>query len=62
LVAGVSTRNLQRAFRFARNVDAGQVFINEYSAGGNKKSGVGREKGLEALRNYCKIKSVVARI
>lgn len=47
----------------------GQVFINEYFAGGisvpfggNKRSGFGREKGLEALRSYCNIKSVAARI
>lgn len=69
LVAGIYTRDIERAFRFARDVDAGQVFVNEYFAGGievpfggNKKSGFGREKGMEALRNYCKIKSVVARI
>jgi len=69
LVAGIYTRDLERALRFARDIDAGQVFINEYFAGGievpfggNNKSGFGREKGMEALRHYCKIKSVVARI
>jgi acyl-CoA reductase-like NAD-dependent aldehyde dehydrogenase len=43
--------------------------VNEYFAGGiavpfggNKHSGFGREKGLEAVGNYCKTKSVVARI
>jgi aldehyde dehydrogenase (NAD+) len=49
--------------------DAGQVYINEYFAGaievpfgGNRRSGFGREKGLEALRSYSKTKSVAARI
>ena len=69
LVAGVYTRDFSTAHRLARDIDAGQVFINEYFAGGiavpfggNKRSGFGREKGLEALRSYCKVKSVAARI
>jgi len=69
LVAGVFTRDFGAAHRLARDIDAGQVFINEYFAGGisvpfggNKMSGFGREKGLEALRSYCKVKSVAARI
>ena len=69
LVAGVFTRDFALAHRLARDIDAGQVFVNEYFAGGisvpfggNKSSGFGREKGLEALRSYCKIKSVAARI
>lgn len=69
LVAGIYTRDLSRALAFARDVDVGQVYINEYFAGGievpfggNKESGFGREKGMEALRSYCKIKSIVARV
>jgi acyl-CoA reductase-like NAD-dependent aldehyde dehydrogenase len=69
LVAGVFTRDFGTAHRLARDIDAGQVFVNEYFAGGisvpfggNKMSGFGREKGLEALRSYCKVKSVAARI
>lgn len=69
LVAGIYTRDFSTAHRLARAIDAGQVFINEYFAGGiavpfggNKRSGFGREKGLEALRSYCKVKSVAARI
>ena len=69
LVAGAFTRDFARAHRLARDIDAGQVYINEYFAGGievpfggNRRSGFGREKGLEALRSYCKIKSVAARI
>lgn len=69
LVAGIYTSDLTRALRYARDVDAGQVYLNEYFAGGievpfggNKASGFGREKGLDALRSYCKTKSVIARI
>ena len=69
LVAGVYTRDFGTAHRLARDIDAGQVFVNEYFAGGisvpfggNKRSGFGREKGLEALKSYCRTKSVAARI
>ncbi len=69
LVAGIYTQDITKALRLARDIDAGQIYINEYFAGGievpfggNKKSGFGREKGLEALRSYCKIKSVAAKI
>ena len=69
LVAGIYTRDHSTAWRFARAVDAGQVYINEFFAGGiampfggNRKSGFGRAKGLAGLRSYCKLKSVVARL
>ncbi|MBU4090271.1 MAG: aldehyde dehydrogenase family protein, partial [Alphaproteobacteria bacterium] len=69
LVAGVYTRDFSAAHRLARDIDAGQVFINEYFAGGievpfggNKRSGFGREKGLAALEAYSRVKSVAARI
>ncbi len=69
LVAAIYTKDIDAAYRLARDVDAGQVFINEYFAGGiyapfggNKKSGFGREKGFDGMRNYCKTKTVVARI
>lgn len=69
LVAGLFTRDLGRAHRIARDVDAGQVFVNEYFAGGietpfggNRRSGIGREKGLLAVSSYCKTKSVTVRI
>jgi acyl-CoA reductase-like NAD-dependent aldehyde dehydrogenase len=55
--------------RFARDVDAGQVFINQYFAGGiqtpfggTKLSGFGREKGLAALAAYYQVKCITARI
>ncbi|WP_042454085.1 aldehyde dehydrogenase family protein [Neobacillus dielmonensis] len=66
LVAGVWTENVGLAHRVASQLQCGQVFINHYGAGGGmaqpfggyKKSGFGREKGLEALRNYTQLKNV----
>ncbi|WP_378942224.1 aldehyde dehydrogenase family protein [Mesorhizobium sp. ANAO-SY3R2] len=69
LVAGIYTSDFAAAHRMARDIDAGQIFVNEYFTGGilapfggNKKSGIGREKGIQALRNYCKVKTITARI
>lgn len=69
LVAGIYTRDFGRAHRMARDIDAGQIYVNEYFAGGievpfggSKLSGFGREKGLEALRSYTRTKSLAARI
>lgn len=67
LIAAVWTRDVGRAHRMARDIQAGQVFINTYGAGGGvelpfggvKKSGHGREKGLEGLIGYTQVKSVV---
>lgn len=69
LVAGIFTENLGRAHRFAREVEAGQIYINEWFAGGVetpfggfKDSGFGREKGLEAIESYTQTKNVCANI
>lgn len=69
LVAGIYTSDFSAAHTMARGINAGQIYINEYFAGGievpfggEKFSGFGREKGLEGLKNYCTIKSVAARI
>ena len=69
LCAGIYTRDITRALRFARDVDAGQIFINQYFAGGvatpfggTKLSGFGREKGLAALAAYYQVKCITARI
>ncbi|MCS4504787.1 NADP/NAD-dependent aldehyde dehydrogenase PuuC [wastewater metagenome] len=67
LVAGIWTRDGARQMRMARRVRAGQVFVNGYGAGGGielpfggmKKSGHGREKGFEALREFSVVKTVV---
>ncbi|SFJ48476.1 aldehyde dehydrogenase (NAD+) [Halobacillus dabanensis] len=70
LVTGVWTENIGRGHRLAKKIRAGQVFINNYGAGGGiqmpfggyKKSGFGREKGLEALRNYTILKNVAVKM
>lgn len=69
LVGGVFTQHVDRAMRMARSVNAGQIFINEWYAGGVetpfggfKKSGYGREKGREALMNYVQTKNIGIRI
>jgi acyl-CoA reductase-like NAD-dependent aldehyde dehydrogenase len=66
LVAGVWTRDISKALTLVERIKAGQVFVNGYAAGGGveipfggyKKSGYGREKGLEALRSYVQVKNV----
>ncbi len=69
LVGGVFTRDLDRAMTAARRLRAGQVFVNEWYAGGVEtpfggfgKSGYGREKGREALWNYVQTKNVAIRL
>ena len=69
LVAGVFTTDLDRATRAARHLRAGQVFVNEWYAGGVEtpfggygKSGYGREKGREALWNYVQTKNIAIRL
>jgi aldehyde dehydrogenase (NAD+) len=69
LAAGIWTRDGARQFRMARRVKSGQVFINNYGAGGGvelpfggvKSSGYGREKGLEALHGFTTLKTVAVR-
>ena len=69
LVAGVWTRDGGRALRMARKLHCGQVFINNYGAGGGvelpfggvKSSGYGREKGFEALYGFTTLKTVAIR-
>ncbi|MEM9715499.1 MAG: aldehyde dehydrogenase family protein [Pseudomonadota bacterium] len=69
LVGGVFTKDVDRAMRVARGTRAGQVFVNEWYAGGVEtpfggfgKSGYGREKGREALWNYVQTKNIAIRI
>ena len=69
LVSGLWTQNLSRALRVAGRIEAGQVYVNEYFAGGvetpfggYKQSGIGREKGKAALHHYCQIKTVTVRL
>ena len=66
LVAGVWTRDGARQMRMARALRCGQVFINDYGAGGGVElpfggvghSGHGREKGFEALYGFSTLKTV----
>jgi len=66
LVAGVWTRDINKALALASRIKAGQVYVNTYGAGGGvelpfggyKKSGYGREKGLESLASYTQVKNV----
>nr|AHM26657.1 aldehyde dehydrogenase 2-2 [Zea mays subsp. mays] len=69
LAAGVFTRSLDAANTLSRALRAGTVWVNCYDVfdatipfGGYKMSGVGREKGIYALRNYLQTKAVVTPI
>ena len=69
LVAGVWTRDGARQIRLARKLRCGQVFVNDFGAGGGvelpfggvKASGFGREKGFEALRGFTVLKTIAIR-
>ena len=68
LTAGIFTRDLGRAMRFVRDVEAGMVWVNEWFQspvqvphGGVKHSGIGREQGLAAFANYLQTKDVAIR-
>ena len=66
LVAGVWTRDINKAMAVSSQIKSGQVYVNTYGAGGGvelpfggyKKSGYGREKGLESLASYTQVKNV----
>ncbi|WP_226345846.1 aldehyde dehydrogenase family protein [Agilicoccus flavus] len=70
LLGAVWTRDVSRAHRMARRIRAGQVYVNTYGAGGGvelpfggfKKSGYGREKGVEALDAFTQTKTVVVKL
>jgi aldehyde dehydrogenase (NAD+) len=68
LVAAVWTRDGGRQLRLAKRLKAGQVFLNDYGAGGGVelpfggvgRSGHGREKGMAALESFSALKTVIA--
>ncbi|MCL6593616.1 MAG: aldehyde dehydrogenase family protein, partial [Alicyclobacillus sp.] len=65
LVAGVWTRDIHRAFRVARRLQAGTVWLNGYNknyaeaeSGGFKMSGLGRSRGIHGLYEFTEIKHI----
>jgi aldehyde dehydrogenase (NAD+) len=65
LAAGVWTNSIRRALLMSERLEAGTVWVNTYRAtsymspfGGYKRSGLGRESGIEAIREYLQTKSV----
>jgi aldehyde dehydrogenase (NAD+) len=70
LLAAVWTKDLSQAHRLARRIVAGQVYVNTYGAGGGvelpfggfRRSGYGREKGIEALDSYTATKTVIIKV
>jgi len=65
LAAGVWTQNIRRAIKVTEKLQAGTVWVNTYRAvsfmspfGGYKRSGLGRENGQDAIKEYLQVKSV----
>jgi len=65
LAAGVWTRDIGRAVRMTKALKVGMVWVNTYRAvsymmpfGGMKQSGIGRESGLESIKEFLETKSV----
>ena len=65
LAAGIWTENIRRALHVSKSLQAGTVWVNMYRAlsymapfGGYKQSGLGRENGQDAIREYLQTKSV----
>jgi len=65
LAAAILTNDINKAMNFSKRVKAGSVWVNCYDAffsnapfGGYKESGIGREMGEEALKEYLEIKTV----
>jgi len=66
LASGIWTRNLDRALTVSRAMRSGTVWVNTYRSsspaapfGGYKRSGIGRERGREALHEYLQVKNVM---
>ena len=69
LSGSVWTKDLERAMRVARGIDAGQIGINVHAAmsaetpfGGNKQSGWGREFGKKGIEAFLKVKAITMRL
>jgi len=67
LVTGIWTKDLDKALTVATAIKSGQVRVNAYSVegsiglpfGGYRRSGFGREQGVEALASYTQVKNVM---
>ncbi len=66
LASGIWTQNIDRAMRFANQIEAGTVWINTYRAssfmsanGGFKESGYGRRGGFEVMREFSRLKNII---
>lgn len=66
LGAGLFTKDLDLALEVSSRLNAGQVYVNNYLAGGvqvpfggYRQSGIGREFGLDGLKSYYEVKSVI---
>lgn len=69
LTAGIWTKDIDRANRVSRKLQAGTVWINTYALssiqvpyGGYKQSGFGRERGIEVLEEYSQKKQVILKL
>jgi aldehyde dehydrogenase (NAD+) len=65
LAAGVITNDLSKANRAARDIEAGNIWVNQYNDfpagqpfGGFKQSGIGREQAKETLEHYSQTKTI----
>jgi (Z)-2-((N-methylformamido)methylene)-5-hydroxybutyrolactone dehydrogenase len=65
LAAGVWTQSIRRALMMSERLEAGTIWVNTYRAvsymspfGGYKRSGIGRESGIEGIHDYLQTKSV----
>ncbi len=66
LASGIWTQNIDRAMRFANQIEAGTVWINTYRSssfmsanGGFKESGYGRRGGFEVMREFSRLKNII---
>jgi gamma-glutamyl-gamma-aminobutyraldehyde dehydrogenase len=69
LAAGIWTRDLSRAMRLIREIEAGVIWVNCFDEGdmtqpfgGYKQSGNARDKCLESIRSYTQSKSAWIRL